>query len=323
MSASPATGKSRAPLFLLLAALVLVASAAFMTLGVKGRWDFVLPLRATKLATLLIVGYAIAISTVMFQTIANNRILTPSIMGLDALYILIQTALVFVAGSGAFGLVDKRLLFLGQAAAMTLLASLLYRWLFAGTTRSLHLLLLAGVILGVMFRSLSAVMQRMIDPTDFVVLQDRFFASFNSVDPSLLGVAAIVTAGVSIIVWRMLGVLDVLSLGRDNAVALGVDYQAAVSRILILTAILVSTSTALVGPVAFFGLLVANLAYQLVNSHRHALTMPAAVLLAFLCLVGGQVILERVFAFNTALAIIVEFVGGVVFLIMLVRGAVR
>lgn len=322
MSAEAAPWRRRAaPLGLL--ALALLVAVAFMTLGVKGRWEFVLPLRAAKLATLLLVGYAIAVSTVLFQTISNNRILTPSIMGFDALYILIQTAMVFVAGSGVFGAVDRRLLFLAQAAAMTLFASLLYRWLFTGTSRSLHLLLLTGVVIGILFRSLSTLMMRMIDPNDFVVLQDRFFASFNTVDTALLGIAALTTALVSLAVWRMRHVLDVLSLGRDSAIALGVDYRRVVTRLLILIALLVGTSTALVGPVAFFGLLVANLAYALVGAHRHVLTLPAAVLLAFVFLVGGQLVLERVFAFNTALAIIVEFLGGIVFIVLLIRGAVR
>lgn len=307
----------------LLAVLVLAAMLAFMTVGVKGRWEFVLPLRAAKLATLVLVGYAIALSTVLFQTISNNRILTPSIMGFDALYILMQTLIVFVAGAGAFGAIDKRLLFVIQAAAMTGFALVLYRWLFAGTARSLHLLLLTGVVLGILFRSLSAVMQRMIDPNEFVVLQDRFFASFNTVDTTLLGIAAAMTALASFPAWREHHALDVLALGRDSAITLGIDYRSRITRLLVVIALLVSVSTALVGPVAFFGLLVANLAYALIRSHRHILILPAAILLAILSLVGGQLVLERVFAFDTALAIIVEFLGGIVFIVLLVRGSVR
>ncbi|MGO4173637.1 iron chelate uptake ABC transporter family permease subunit [Bosea sp. TAF32] len=178
-------------------------------------------------------------------------------------------------------------------------------------------------MLGILFRSLSSVMQRMIDPNDFVVLQDRFFASFNTVDPTLLGIAALATALASIPAWRSRHELDVLALGRDSAIALGINYRSRITRLLLVIALLVSVSTALVGPVAFFGLLVANLAYALIRSHRHILILPAAILLAILFLVGGQLMLERVFAFDTALAIIVEFLGGIVFIILLVRGSVR
>lgn len=308
---------------LLLLALALIACTVFMTIGVSGGWAFVLQLRSVKLASLALVGCAIALATVIFQTVTANRILTPSIMGFDALYLLIQTAVVFAIGASGMNMLDKKLMFVGQAAVMTAFAAVLYSWLFSGAMRSLHLLLLAGVVLGMLFRSISSVLQRMIDPNEFVVLQDRFFASFNTVDQALLGVAAVIIATCAALIWRMRAALDVLGLGRDTAIALGVPYRRVTMACLLLTAVLTATSTALVGPVALFGLLVANMAYALTPSQRHGFMLPAAALIAVICLVAGQTILERVFAFNTALAIIVEFLGGLVFLYMLVRGAVR
>lgn len=308
---------------ILLGLLALAAAAGFMTIGLTGRLDFVLPLRATKLAALLLVGYAVAVSTVLFQTVSGNRILTPSIMGLDALYVLIQTVVVFLFGAAAFGAVDARLVFLVEAASMIGFAAVLYRWLFLGARHGLHLLLLAGVIFGVFFRSLSNLLQRMIDPTEFVVLQDRFFASFNTIDRDLLGLTAVIVLLVSVAGWRMRHVFDVLALGRDAAISLGVPHRATVTRVLLMVTVLVSVSTALVGPVTFLGLLVSNLAYQLVRSHRHVLILPAAVLIAWICLVGGQVVLERAFGFDTALSIVIEFAGGIVFILLLLRGGLR
>ncbi len=86
---------------------------------------------------------------------------------------------------------------------------------------------------------------------------------------------------------------------------------------------LVSVSTALVGPITFFGLLVANLAYMIAGSAKHRIILPVAALLAVFCIVGGQTILERVFTFNSALSVIIEFLGGLVFIILLVRGHAR
>ena len=120
-------------------------------------------------------------------------------------------------------------------------------------------------------------------------------------------------------VWRQRHVLDVLALGREVAINLGVDYQRAVMGILVVIAILVSVSTALVGPVTFFGLLVSNMAYQLMHTHQHRYTLAATVLLGALLLVGGQMVLERMFGFNTSLSIVVEFLGGLTFIYLLVR----
>jgi iron complex transport system permease protein len=306
-----------------LAGLALVCVAVFMTVGANGQWDFVLPFRGRKVATVLLVGYSIAVSTVLFQTATENRVLTPAIMGFDTLYILLQTCLLFFLGARTVAALDVRMLFSVQVVLMVLFSGVLHRWLFHGGRRSLHLLLLTGVVLGVLFRSLSSFLQRVIAPAEFAFLEDRFFASFNNPDPDLLRVSAALTVGVSLLGWRLLRDCDVLNLGRDMAINLGVDHRRTVSLLLMGVAVLVSVSTALVGPVTFFGLLVVHLAYGLVRSHRHVHILPAAVLLAVIGLLGGQLVLERVFALGANLRVIIEFLGGMMFIALLMRGALR
>ncbi len=301
----------------------LVACILFLTLGAKGKWSFVLTLRGKKLAAMLLVAYAIAVSTVLFQTITSNRILTPSIMGFDALFTLLQTGLVMAFGAARLSAADPRLMFAIECGVMVLFSALLYRWLFSGGLRSLHLLILVGIIFGVLFRSLSQFMQRIIDPNEFIVLQDRLFASFNSVPGDLLGLAAMLLAAASLVAWRIGHTFDVMALGRETAIGLGVDHRRITTVLLIVIAVMVSVSTALVGPVTFFGLLVASLAYRIVPVERHRFILPAAALFAAIALVAGQTILERLLAFDTALGIVIEFVGGLFFILMLVRRAAR
>jgi len=304
----------------ILAALAALSIVAFMVIGAKGSWSFILPFRGAKVWAMVMIGTAIAVATVLFQTITANRILTPSIMGFDALFALVRTAQVFVLGGLSYAMLPDQLQFTYEAAVMVGLSTLLFRWLFGAASRDLYLLVLVGIVFGVLFRSLGGLMQRLINPNDFAVLQDSLFASFNSTDQNLLVIATVAVLGVGVWVWRLLPALDVLNLGRDTAINLGIAYNRTVSQVLVIVAILVSVSTALVGPVTFFGLLVANLAYLVIRSHRHALIMPAAILIAIITLVGGQVVLERIFGYDTALAIIIEFVGGVVFIALLLRG---
>ncbi|MHA6689842.1 iron chelate uptake ABC transporter family permease subunit [Devosia sp. A449] len=308
---------------LILGALALISVACFMTLGAKGSWSFVLPFRGRKLLALSLVAYSVAVSTVLFQTVTNNRILTPSIMGFDALYILLQTAVVFFLGVGALTALDPQLQFGVEVVVMVVFSGLLFRWLFLGEERSLTLLVLVGIVFGILFRSLSQFMQRMLDPNAFNVLQDSFFASFATVDTTLLVVAAAIIVAVTLVGLRLMHTYDILSLGRAHAINLGVDYKRTVVIILMLVSVLVAVSTALVGPITFFGLLVASLAHSLVGNSQHKYVLPAAVLLAITCLVGGQTVLERVFAFDTALSIIIEFLGGIVFIILVLRRAAR
>lgn len=310
-------------IIVLLGFLAALSALAFMTVGARGSWSFILAFRGTKLAAMALVGYSVAVSTVLFQTVTNNRILTPSIMGFDALYVLIQTLIVFFFGAVHVDWMGPNSRFLAETAVMVVFASALYAWLFSGAARGLHLVMLVGIVFGVFFRSLSNLMQRMLDPNAFAVLQDRFFASFNTVNGDILLISAIIAAAVTFYGLRYLHVFDVLALGRDTAINLGVDHRRVVHRILLMVTILVSVSTALVGPITFFGLLVANLAYMIAGSARHRVVLPVAALIAVICVVGGQTVLERVFAFNTALSVIIEFLGGLVFIILLVRGNAR
>ncbi|WP_246708121.1 iron chelate uptake ABC transporter family permease subunit [Bartonella sp. HY038] len=307
----------------LLVVIAVVFSIFFMSWNLLGNMSFALTLRGKSLISLVIVGYAIAISTVLFQTVTNNRILTPSIMGFDQLYLLAQTVVVYSVGVSGLALVSSVTGFIIQTLILVVFATTLFRWLFAGENKSLHLVLLVGIVLGTFFRSLNVLLQRKIDPDSFVGLQERFFANFNSVNSDALLPAFCIILVVSIFVFAKRNCLDTLALGREISINLGVDYKKNVTFILMLVTILVSVSTALVGPVLFFGLLVASLAYQLAGSYRHIIILPIAALLAIISLVGGQFIMTHVFNLGVPLAVIIEFIGGIVFICLLLRGSLR
>lgn len=304
----------------LLAILAAALVALFMTVGVSD-WAFALPRRGRKIAAITLVSISIAFSTVLFQTITNNRILTPSIIGFDSLYMLIQTLIVFVFGAITLATLDRNFLFAINTCCMVLFAGLLYRWLFGREGRNLYFLVLVGVIFGALFGSISSFLQRLIDPNDFTVLQSRMFASFNSVDEELLVAAAVGVALVCGYSLRFVRLLDVLSLGRDHAVNLGIEHRRVVNQVMAVIAVLVAIATALVGPITFFGLLAANLAYQLMQTYRHSVLVPAATLVSLIALVAGQLLLERVFFFSTSLSVIINFVGGIYFLYLLLKEA--
>ncbi|WP_455473906.1 iron chelate uptake ABC transporter family permease subunit [Bartonella sp. B30(2025)] len=278
------------------------------------------PFRFTKLASLLLIAYTITVSTVLFQTIVNNRLLTPSIMGFDQLYILIKTVTIYFVGSLSIPFLHEEGQLIIEALILILFSVGLFRWLFSGNLKGLHLTLLIGVILGGFFFSLRMFMQLQLNPDQMMNLTDIMFANFNKFNRSLIGIAAIIVFIVSIIVWRLRYMLDILALGRETALNLGIDYHKIAMTILILVSILVSVSTALVGPVTFFGLLVANLAYELSPQAKHIVVVPVAILLAIICLVGGQFMLEQIFHMAGRLSFIVEFCGGVCFLILLMKG---
>lgn len=301
-------------------AIVAVALIAiFMLIDAGGNWDYVLPRRAKKILAIILTGCIIAFSTMVFQTITNNRILTPSIIGLDSLYMFIQTFVIFVFGSTHLTIMNKNVNFLISTGLMVLFAGVLYKFLFRREGQNIYFLLLIGLIFGTLFGSLSTFMQVLIDPNEFQVVQDKMFASFNNVNTDLLILSFVLVIGIGIYFWRYIKYLDVLSLGRDQAINLGIPYDFVVKRFLIVIAILVSIATALVGPITFLGLLVANLAHQFMKTYQHKFLLAGSALISVVALVGGLLIVERVFTFSTTLSVIVNFIGGVYFIYLLLK----
>lgn len=308
----------------LMAALLAFAGIwMFQGLPAEGNRAFILNLRGTKLLGMIIVGAAAGIATILFQTVAANRVLTPSIMGFDSLYVLMQTSLVMSLGVAGFVAIPKGEKFMLEVLAMTLLACLLFGTLLGRGSRDIPRTILTGVILGVLFRSLNGFLGRIIDPTDFAIVQQSSFASFSRIDAGLLPVGVGLTALAIAAACYLARQLDVLALGRDAAVALGLRHQRVVIAALALVAVLVAISTALVGPITFFGLIVAGLTHGAVQSARHAMLIPASGLIAACILVGGQLLFERAMGQAGFLSVVVEFLGGLFFLYLLVKGRIR
>ncbi|MFS3927977.1 iron chelate uptake ABC transporter family permease subunit [Priestia flexa] len=307
---------------IVLAILTVGVTLLFLFYQSNGNWDYILPRRLGKLAAILLTGFSIAVSTVVFQTITNNRILTPSIIGLDSLYMLIQTLLIFLFGSMNILTMNKNINFMLSIVAMVLFAMLLYKMLFKKEGKSnIYFLLLVGLIFGTFFQSISSFMQVLIDPNEFLIVQDRMFASFNNVQTELLFLSFLLIIILSVYGFRYVKYLDVLSLGREEAINLGIDYDAVTKKLLVLIAIFISIATALVGPITFLGLLVVNVAHEVFKTYRHTYLLGGSIIISIFSLVGGLLVVERVFTFSTTLSVIINFIGGAYFLYLLLKGS--
>lgn len=296
---------------------LLISILLFMTLNANDNWGFILPFRGKKLLALLIVGYAIGVSTLLFQTITQNPILTPALLGFDSLYILIQSVLVFVLGAANFANINPLFKFVVEVSLMLLASLLLFNLLLKQQKQDLIRMILVGIIFGVLFRSLSSLIARLIDPEAFFTIQAASFAQFNTVNPNLMLVSALICVATLFFVWLWRYQCDVLMLGRIQAINLGVDYQKLVLRLLIVIAVLVATATAFVGPVTFLGLLVCAITNRVSNNMNHSERLILVSLVAMLCLVLGQVVFEQVLNLAGVLSVVIEFVGGIVFLLMM------
>ena len=278
---------------------------------------FVLPRRRMRVLSMVMVATAVAYSSVIFQTITTMRIFTPSIIGFDSLYGFIQSIMVFLVASGGGYFITGVPNFLLSVGLMMFFSLIIYGLVFKKGSKNIHFLLLAGMVMGATFSSLTTFIQMLIDPDEFAILQNRLFINFNSINEELIWVAtAVIVAGILISLFYF-KYLDVLALGADIATGLGANHSKLSKRFLLIIAMLVSASTALVGPATFLGLIVTNLTYQLVKSYRHKHIIPIAVLISIISIVGGQFVVHRVFNLATNLSVIINFVGGIYFMYLL------
>ena len=284
--------------FKMLTVFLIVAISLFLFLGLsKFNYKYVLPKRVIRLLGLSISGIAIAVSSVIFQTITDNRILTPSSLGLDSLYTLIQTSLIFFLGSTSIFILKPTYNFFLSLLLMIIFSKILYGKLIKSRINIMSLLLV-GIVMGTFFSSLSSFLQMIIDPNEFLHIQDKMFASFNALDDRLLITSLLILFISLIYIFKEANKLDVLSLGRDQSINLGLNYFSFVDNQLFIVSVLVSLSTALVGPIGFLGLLVVNLSKELLTSFSHRDLFKLSSLIAVIFLLISQLIIERVFNYS-------------------------
>lgn len=304
----------------ILSVLILVSCALFLSLGINpGSTKYALSKRIPKLIAIVITGGCIGFSTIIFQTITDNRILTPSVMGIDSLYVAVQTVIYFVLGSASIFASNPKINFLICVVFMVIGSLGLYKLIFKRENSNIMFVLLVGMICGTFFKSLSSFMQMVIDPNEYLILQSKLFASFNNVNVDILLLSVVIILLIIPFVIDDIKFFDVMSLGKDQSINLGVDYDKIMRKSLVIISILIAVSTALVGPVTFLGLLVANVTREMMKTYKHSYLIAVSMLVSIFALVFGQLMIERILHLTTPVSVIIDMIGGIYFMYLLYK----
>lgn len=305
---------------LILAIFTLIFSLAYLFYGLKLEFlDFFIANRIKKLAAILLVAYAIGSATMVFQTIINNNIVTPCLLGMNALYLVIHTAIFFFLGSANILVTNIYASFACDILAMSVVASLIYGFLFRVTKYNVLYVLLAGTVMATFFTSLQKTLVRIMDPADYDMLLNSLVASFLHVNTDILGIAFVLTIIVTLIYKKDLALLDAIALGKQKAINLGIDYDKTIARLLLGVVLYITVATALVGPISFLGLIIANLAREIFKTYRHSYLVIGSALVGMVALTAGQFVVERVFVLSVPIVVFVNIVGGIYFLYLLLK----
>lgn len=323
--AATLTAKQRSNVRKLVILAVLAALAVVLYMTVNVRFDnpklmqYALRIRTPKVIVMLLVSVCIGGASMVFQSVINNTIVTPCLLGMNSLYTLIHTGVVFFFGAGSLVARNTNVSFAVDLLFMGVIATFIYSYMFKKTKYNVLYVLLIGTVLSSFFSSVQATMTRVMDPNEYDALLATLVASFSNINSEIILLSVVLMALVVLVLRKDLALLDVITLGKEQAINLGVDYDRTIRRLLLGVVLFIAIATAMVGPISFLGLILANLSRQLLRTYRHTHLILGSALIGMVILVGGQVIVEQVFVYSIPISVFITVGGGVYFLYLLLK----
>lgn len=306
---------------LILVILSLIFIAMYMTIGVRFHnpklFAYAMEKRSAKVVVILVVAFTIGAASMVFQSVIQNTIVTPCLLGMNSLYTLVHTAVAFFLGTGSILIRNSNVSFLMDLIIMAFVATFIYSYIFKKTKHNVLYVLLIGTCLTSFFSSMQTTLVRMMDPNEYETLLATLTASFSNVNEEIIVLAIVLLACVTFALRKEIAMLDVITLGKDQAINLGVDYDATIRKLLLGVVLYISIATALVGPISFFGLIVANLSRQLFRTYRHTELIAGSALIGVVLLLAGQTIVEHIYSYAIPISVFITVGGGLYFLYLL------
>ena len=305
----------------ILAMIVIGVCAAYLLINAYPEkpklFRYIVSLRFPTLVVMMIAAFSVGSASVIFQSIINNRIVTPCLLGMNSMYTLVHTAVVFAAGSGSILATNANLSFGVDLLVMSVCATFVYAYMFQKTGNNVLYVLLIGTVLSSFFGSIQSTMIRVMDPNEYDTLLTTLVADFNNVNVEVIVFSLLILNALTIFLWKDLMLLDVITLGKDQAINLGVDYDRTVRRLLLGVVLCIAVATAMVGPISFLGLIIANLARQLLKTYQHRQLIVGSALMGMLAIIAGQLISQHIFHYAVPISTFITIGGGIYFLYLL------
>lgn len=268
--------------------------------------------RLPRLAALVLTGAGLSVCGVILQHIVRNKFVEPGTTGgLDAAKLGILVALTVMPAAGTL----SRMLF---ALVFCLMASLLFIAVIRRIQfRNLVLVPVVGLMYGSVLTSIA----------EFYAYSHNILQSMQG---WLLGDFSRVVQGHYEILYIILPVVmlaylyahrfTVLGMGEDMATSLGLGYAATAIIGLVLVALTISATVIAVGAIPFVGLVVPQLVAMRCGENLRR-TLPLVALggasLLLACDIAGRLVM---YPFEVPIGLTAGAVGGVMFLVLIVRG---
>lgn len=274
-----------------------------------------------SLLGMMVSATMIAVVSLAFQTITENRVLTPSMLGFDSVFLATQSILVFFANQvRVMGklFANPYWNFFITTGVMLIISMMMYGIMLRKNKNNIVFLLLFGLILSSIVKSLTNYIEVLLDPQQFQQLKAVTTVSITNMNESIILIAAPAMVVLTALFVCRSREFDVMQLGESNAKSLGVPYTSRVNSTLILIAFAMAVTTALIGPLTFLGLLAVNIARELFRTYRHSILFFGSILVSILFLVLGQGIVELL-RYATPVTVLIDLVGGFYMIILILK----
>lgn len=242
--------------------------------------------RIPKALTAILAGIALSVSGLLMQTLFQNPLAGPYVLGLNSgasLLVALATMTGFSIFSTDLGVISSALIGAFVFGVLILLTSIY--------VKSKVSLLLVGIMLGSFSAALINIVQSYSDANQLKAFTLWSFGSLSNVQFEQLGWFSTVVLTVFALSFTLVKPLNLLVLGDQNAQFLGIKIKQVRLVIISITAVLTGTVTALCGPIAFIGLAIPNIAKLIFKTTNHFyLLLGSALLGAILLLLCDTVI---------------------------------
>ncbi|MHB8736170.1 MAG: FecCD family ABC transporter permease [Terriglobales bacterium] len=251
----------------------------------------VMQLRLPRVCSAALVGAGLALSGAVLQTLLRNPLAEPFTLGVSGGAGFLVTALAaFVPAAFALPYAAPLAGFLGAALAGGLVFALAHRQHFSNAA-----LILCGVILSFFFGSLIMLNFAFGRPAALQSVMVWLMGDFSVVTPSTVLVTGLGLIAPLVLVFASAQTLDVLAIGDERALGLGVPVRAARRRLFAAAALMTGLCVANAGIIGFVGFLVPHLVRFLVGA-RHRYVLPLAALLGAAFLVIADTLARVLFS---------------------------
>ena len=274
----------------------------------SGAIESILGRALPALAAMVVSAVVLAVVSLSFQTIVQSRVLTPSMIGFDSVFVGTQTILVFVFGAGSFVFANPHVNYLITAGIMVVISMTMFGFILRSHKNNIIFLLMFGLVLSSIIGSGTRYLHSIMNQSDFFQVQAATSVNINNMNTDIIRIASWIILGVVVLTLFRHRRYDVMSLGPVQAKGLGVPYEKELRFNLIIIAIGMSVATALIGSLTFLGLLAVNAAREVLKTHKHLPLFIGSAMMATLALVLGEAV-RVAFQMNIPVTVLINLVG--------------